>query len=79
MKYGRRMDEIDNKAPKLPEDVKLNGIASEDMQTGNLTILQLQERLYNMAAAGEITDEQARKKIALLTELRKSVAAADQW
>ena len=79
LKYGRRMDEIDSRAPKMPEDVKLNGIAGEDMQTGNITILELQEKLFNMAAAGEITDEQARKKIALLTELRKSVAAADQW
>ena len=79
LKYGRRMDEIDSKAPKMPEDIKLAGIAEADKQSGELTILELQEKLFNMAAAGEITDEQARKKIALLTELRKSVTAADVW
>lgn len=79
LKYGRRFDEIDSKAPKMPECVKLQGIASEDKQSGITAILELQEKIYNMAAEGEITDEEARKKIALLTEVRKSVTVADIW
>lgn len=79
LKYGRRIDELENKAHAMPEDVQINGLENADKFEGNITILEMQQRLYNMAAAGEITDEQARKKIALLTELRKSVAAADSW
>lgn len=79
LKYGRRVDELENKPHAMPEEMKLNGLEKVTQDEGNLTILEMQQRLYNMAAAGEITDEQARKKIALLSELRKSVAAADSW
>ena len=58
--------------------MQLEGLAG-DMTDSNMTILEMQQKIYNLAAKGEITDEQARKKILLLTELRKSVTAADNW
>ena len=79
LKYGRRVDELENKAQALPEALQLSGLENATQDEGSATILEMQQRLYNMAAAGEITDEQARKKIALLTEIRKTVAAADNW
>lgn len=75
LKYGRRLDELENKAPASPEALKLDGLDELDEETAKAEILKMQTKLFNMAAAGEITDEQARKKIALLTELRKSIDA----
>jgi len=76
LKYGRRLDELESKAaPAEPEALTLDGLDALDDETAKAEIIKMQTRLYNMAAAGEITDEQARKKIALLTELRKSVDA----
>ena len=77
LKYGRRMDEIDSKRSTLPAETLLKGLDEQDRETGAQTVLAMQQRLYNMAAAGEITDEQARKKIALLAEIRKTIDAAD--
>lgn len=78
LKFGRRIDELENKSKALPDEMQLEGLAG-DMTDSNMTILEMQQKIYNLAAKGEITDEQARKKILLLTELRKSVTAADNW
>lgn len=77
LKYGRRLDDLDSKRSTLPAETILQGLDELDSQTGAQTILAMQQRLYNMAANGEITDEQARKKIALLSEIRKTIDAAD--
>lgn len=79
LKYGRRLDELENKEPKPAADIKLKGLSDEDSQSANIAVLALQEKIYNKAAAGELSDEEARKKIALLTEIRKSITAADIW
>ena len=79
LKYGRRWGEIESKSAKMPENVKLSGIEHLDRDTAATEIIRMQTKLYNMAASGEISDELARKKIAQLTELRKSVTVADNW
>lgn len=77
LKYGRRWGEIESKSAKMPENVKLSGLEQLDKETGAKTILEMQERLFNMAASGIIDDETARKKIAQLAEIRKTIDAAD--
>ena len=74
LKYGRRLDELEAQAPTMPT---LHGLAETDAQSANTAILEMQETLFNMAAEGKISDEQARKKIALLSELRKSATTAN--
>lgn len=78
LKYGRRIDELENKGRALPAEMQikeLDGSVTEN----NALIMEMQKDIYNMAARGEITDEQARKKMMLLSEMRKAVAASDDW
>ena len=79
LKYGRRLDELESKAPAEQTGLTLGNLAELDEATAATEIIRMQTKLYNMAANGEISDELARKKIALLTELRKSVTVADNW
>ena len=77
LKYGRRWGEIESKSAKMPKNVELSGLESLDRETAATEIIRMQERLFNMAASGIIDDETARKKIAQLAEIRKSVTVAD--
>lgn len=79
LKYGRRIDELENKGRALPEEMQLENL-SGDVADDITSIIEMQQKIYNMAARGELTDEQARKKILLLSEIKKSsISANDNW
>lgn len=77
LKYGRRLDDLDKKRSKLPTDITLTGLEEMTKEESDLFILKTQQKLFNMAAMGEITNEEAQKKIALLSEIRKTVDTTD--
>ena len=77
LKYGRRLDDLDKKRSKLPTDITLTGLEEMTKEESDLFILKTQQKIFNMAAMGEITNEEAQKKIALLSEIRKTVDTTD--
>lgn len=72
MRYSRELADVE------PFNVNLDGI-TEDIDGGRVTVLQAQESVYKALASGEISPDKARQMLAALSEIRKSVSAADGW
>ena len=72
MRYSREL------ADALPYE-GASGALSGDIDAARVEVLEAQESVLQALASGDISEGKARQLLALLSEIRKSAAAADGW